>query len=149
VSYHIIHSQSSEALIADSYHLMIVGSSLQSLSLFTLSCAKPDQFYLVSGTATPSMSHLNVLGFYGSRCPRWDRAGPDICSQHSCHLSALLQKTHIGNVSRGVWHITWCSCTSDHAQSPVERPCWLFERRHCQCRLCQCFVADRLLMYAH
>jgi hypothetical protein len=36
------------ALIADSYHLMIVGSVLQSLSLFVLSLAKPGQFYLVS-----------------------------------------------------------------------------------------------------
>jgi hypothetical protein len=36
------------ALIADSYQLMIVGSALQSLSLFMLSLAKPGQFYLVS-----------------------------------------------------------------------------------------------------
>lgn len=31
-----------------SYQLMIVGSALQSLSLFALSLATPDQFYLVS-----------------------------------------------------------------------------------------------------
>jgi len=36
------------ALIVDSYHLMIVGSLLQSISLFMLSLAKPEQFYLVS-----------------------------------------------------------------------------------------------------
>ncbi|KAG2064674.1 hypothetical protein BDR04DRAFT_1178472 [Suillus decipiens] len=34
-------------LIADRYHLMIVGSLLQSLSLFALSFAKPGQFYMI------------------------------------------------------------------------------------------------------
>jgi hypothetical protein len=43
-----VHNQLFITLIADSYHLMIVGSLLQSLSLFTLSFAKPGQFYMVS-----------------------------------------------------------------------------------------------------
>jgi hypothetical protein len=38
-------------LIDNSYHIMIVGSSLQSLSLFALSFAKPGQFYMVSSLA--------------------------------------------------------------------------------------------------
>jgi hypothetical protein len=39
---------SSLGLISDSYQLMILGSLLQSLSLFALSFAKPGQFYMVS-----------------------------------------------------------------------------------------------------
>jgi hypothetical protein len=45
------HSRLFIRLIADSHHLMIVGSSLQSLSLFALSFAKPGQFYMVSSPA--------------------------------------------------------------------------------------------------
>jgi hypothetical protein len=43
-----IHSQLFITLIDDSYYLMIMGSFLQSLSLFALSFAKPGQFYMVS-----------------------------------------------------------------------------------------------------
>jgi hypothetical protein len=35
------------ALITNSYQLMIAGSLIQSVSLFTLSLVKPGQFYLV------------------------------------------------------------------------------------------------------
>jgi MFS family permease len=41
------------AQITDSYRLMIVGSLLQSISLFALSFAKPGQFYLVSSPINP------------------------------------------------------------------------------------------------
>jgi hypothetical protein len=46
-----VHNRLFMMLIDDSYHVMMVGSSLQSLSLFTLSFAKPGQFYMVSSPA--------------------------------------------------------------------------------------------------
>ena len=46
VSQHIL-TASWLALIANSYQLMIAGSLIQSVSLFTLSLVKPGQFYLV------------------------------------------------------------------------------------------------------
>jgi MFS family permease len=45
---YIYNRLSISELITDSYRLMIVGSLLQSISLFALSFAKPGQFYLVS-----------------------------------------------------------------------------------------------------
>jgi hypothetical protein len=141
---------SCSALIADSYPLMIVGSLLQSLSLFALSLAKPNQFYLVSSPDDIVDGSINVsLDFSGSRCSHWDWDGPGVCSQYGDHLSALLQKTHISNVSRCIWCTIWCRYTPDHAQSPFERSCWLFKRCPRQCGICQYLVADRLFIHAH
>lgn len=83
VSYRMI-IPSCLALIAESYHLMIVGSLFESVPLFVLSLAKPGQFYLVSSTGNVVDESLDcvlcVLGFYTSGCPRWDWDRTDICS---------------------------------------------------------------------
>ncbi|KAG1745679.1 hypothetical protein EDB19DRAFT_1906195 [Suillus lakei] len=60
-----------------------------------------------------------LLDFYDSGCACWDWNGLDVWSQHGGHLSTLLQKTHIGDVSRRVRHTIGCHYSSNDAQPPV------------------------------
>jgi len=106
--------------------------------------------YVVSSTGSfIDESFKFVLGFYLSSCPRWDWDGPDICSQYSINTPTLLKKTHICNVSRGLWGTIWCHYTSDHAQPHSERARRFFQGRPHQCGLRQCSVIGSLLIYAH
>jgi len=149
VSQHMIIA-SCLALITSSYHLMLVGSLLQSVSLFTLSLAKPGQFYLVNSTGSfIDESFKCVLGSHLSRCPRWDWDGPDICSQYSINISTLLKKSYICNVPRGLRDTIWCHYTSNHAQPLSERARRVFQGRPHQCGLRQCSIIGSLLIYAH
>jgi hypothetical protein len=95
------NSQSLMTQIADSCYLMIVGSFLQSLSSSTLSLAKLGQFSLVSSPCNLVYQRPKCAArFYGLRCPGGIGIGvtitPGLCSGH---VSALLQKTHIDDVS--------------------------------------------------
>ena len=91
----------------------------------------------------------NSLPVMCSGFPWWDWDGSTLCPLHGCRLSTFFQKMHISDVSGGVWCTIWCRYTPDHAQSPFERPCRIFKRRSRQRWFRQCFVADRLPIYAH
>ena len=135
--------------LTTSYHLVIAGSLLQSLSLFMLSFAKPNQYYQVTSRVVPCIVvSLDVDILYPWGRFRY-RSRSDVYPERSCHIPPFPTETHAGYDVCYLRLVVGCYCPSDYAQLPPQRSCRLCQWRPCERRVGQRFPFNCMSMHAN
>jgi hypothetical protein len=110
-------------LIVSSYHLLIGGSLLQSLTLFMLSLTKPGQYYQVRHPATNilyELSHrVKATGLSCSRDRPRRGSGDSVRPDHGSGISLFPPTSYACNEPHLHWVLTRIGCPPHHVELPV------------------------------